>query len=183
MRITSEPASSALTAASPRWNILSTAAMSMASVNTRPPNPISSRSSEVSTSGARVAGVRAPVISGTVMCAVMTAPSPTSTARRKGRSSTESMRSRLTRITGSARCESTPVSPWPGKCLAVAMAPWSCIPLTKAVPRAATRFGSSPKERTLMTGFSGLLLTSSTGAKGTWTPMARASSAVTRPIS
>ena len=34
-----------------------------------------------------------------------------------------------------------------------------------------------------MTGLSGLLLTSSTGAKGRWTPTARASTAVTRPIS
>ena len=34
-----------------------------------------------------------------------------------------------------------------------------------------------------MTGLSGLLLTSSTGAKGRWTPTARASVAVTRPIS
>ena len=34
-----------------------------------------------------------------------------------------------------------------------------------------------------MTGFSGLLFTSSTGANGTWTPMARASSAVILPVS
>ena len=157
--------------------------MSMASVKMRPPNPISSRSSSVSTAGASVAGVRAPVISGTVMCAVMIAPRPASTARRKGSSSTESMRSRLTRMTGSEMCESTPVSPWPGKCFAVAIAPWSCRPRTKADPSRPTCSGSSPKERTLMTGFSGLLLTSRTGAKGTCTPIARASSAVTRPIS
>ena len=183
MRITSAPASSARTAASPRSNMRSTAPMSIASVKTSPPNSISSRRREVRTAGARVAGTFAPVIPGTVMWAVMIAPSPESIARRKGRSSTESMRSRLTRITGSEMCESIPVSPWPGKCLAVAIAPWSWTPLTKAAPRRATCAGSSPIARTLMTGFSGLLFTSSTGAKGTWTPIARPSSAVTRPIS
>ena len=41
--------------------------------------------------------------------------------------------------------------------------------------------GSSPYERVLMTGLRGLLLTSTTGAKLTWTPIARDSTAVIRP--
>jgi hypothetical protein len=46
---------------------------------------------------------------------------------------------------------------------------------------AATVFGSSPKDRVLMIGFSGLLLTSATGKNTQCTPSARASRAVTTP--
>jgi len=120
---------------------------------------------------------------GTAMCAVITPPIPGSIASRKGRSSTESRRVRSEWMTGSSRCESVSVSPCPGKCLPVAIAPCSCTPRTKDAPSTPTAAGSSPKERTLMIGLSGLELTSSTGAKGTWIPTARASRAVIRPIS
>ena len=52
-----------------------------------------------------------------------------------------------------------------------------------AVASRATSRGSSPNERVLMMGLSGLELTSSTGAKFRCTPTARASRAVTRPTS
>ena len=86
-------------------------------------------------------------------------------------------------ITGSAMCESVPVSPCPGKCFAVASIPWSWRPRTSAATMPATAAGSSPKERVLMIGLAGLLLTSATGANARWMPTARPSSAVMRPIS
>ena len=66
---------------------------------------------------------------------------------------------------GRPTCESTSVSPCPGKCFAVATSPPSCVPRTNAADSRATRSGSSPNERVLITGFDGLLLTSTTGAK------------------
>ena len=184
MRRMSAPASSARTMASraPKRRVI--AAMFMASVTMRPSNPISPRSRSERTAGDRVLGIEAePVTEGMDTCALMTAPMPAATASRKGRSSIRSRRSRSTRMTGRATWESTPVSPWPGKCLPVATAPCSWSPRTNAAPSRATSAGSSPKERVAMTGLSGLLLTSSTGAKGRWTPTARASTAVMRPIS
>ena len=47
---------------------------------------------------------------------------------RNGRSSTSSSRAREWSTAGSSRCESTSVSPWPGKCLAQAATPPSCSP-------------------------------------------------------
>ena len=44
-----------------------------------------------------------------------------------------------------------------------------------ATPAVPTSAGSSPNDRVLMTGLRGLLFTSTTGAKLTWTPSARAS--------
>ena len=52
------------------------------------------------------------------------------TAARKGTSSTLSRRARDALIRGSAWCESTPVSPCPGKCLPVAIPPFSSMPRT-----------------------------------------------------
>src|SRR5438445_6552164 len=60
-------------------------------------------------------------------------------------------------------CESICVSPWPGKCLSVASMPWSWRPRTYSCTRRDTARGSSPKERMLMIGFSGLLFTSASG--------------------
>ena len=79
-------------------------------------------------------------------------------------------------------CESVPVSPWPGKCFAVASIPWSWMPRISAAASRPTSTGSSPNERVLMIGLAGLLLTSATGANARWIPTARPSSAVIRPI-
>jgi hypothetical protein len=45
----------------------------------------------------------------------------------------------------------------------------------------ATSAGSSPYERTLITGLAGLLFTSATGANAQWRPRARPSRAATSP--
>ena len=62
-------------------------------------------------------------------------------------------------------------------------APPDFAPRMNAAPSSATRSGSAPKERVAITGFSGFEFTSSTGAKRTCTPLARASIAVIRPYS
>ena len=103
-------------------------------------------------------------INGNPMCPSITAPTPAVTAARKGTSSTAFKRSRVTSISGRPRCESVAVSPWPGKCFAVAITPALCVPWMKAATYFATSVGSSPYERTLMTGFAALLFTSATGA-------------------
>ena len=75
------------------------------------------------------------------------------------------------------------MSPWPGKCLAVASMPRVLGAAHRGgdQPRRPAP-GRSPKDRVLMIGLAGLLLTSATGAKVRWTPTARPSSAVIRPI-
>ena len=55
------------------------------------------------------------------------------------------------------------VSPWPGKCFSVVSIPPSCEPRMYAVTIEPTSAGSSPKERVLMIGFSGLICTSAMG--------------------
>ena len=105
-------------------------------------------------------------------------------AASNGFSSTASIRSLLTLEARQARWLSMSVSPWPGKCLAVTSTRFfgsECAPSMYAATCCATSSGFSPKERMLITGFSGLLLTSATGAKIHWTPSARASRAVTSP--
>ena len=136
------------------------------------------------TLGATVPGRSWPgSIPGSAMWADITTFTPAAIALRKGTSSTESSRDQVEGITGSDRWESVPVSPCPGKCFAVASTPLSCSPRTSAATIRPTAAGSSPNERVLMMGLSGLLLTSATGANARWMPTARASSAVMRPIS
>src|SRR2546430_13695807 len=48
------------------------------------------------------------------------------TAARNGTNSTRRKRSGGSSRRGSSRCESTPVSPWPGKCLPQAATPSAC---------------------------------------------------------
>src|SRR3989442_361866 len=75
-------------------------------------------------------------------------------------------------------CESTDGSPFPGKCLAVTRSPFARAPRMNAATKAPTPSGSSPNDRSLMTGLVGLLFTSATGASAHWTPIALASCAV-----
>ena len=117
------------------------------------------------------------------MCAVITMPAPASMPAANGTSSTESSRAMFPVTVGSDECESTSVSPCPGKCLIAATTPASCEPLTNAAASAATRRGSSPNERVLMTGFDGLLFTSTVGAKFTRMPIALASRPIALPTS
>ena len=75
----------------------------------------------------RLARERAHLSSGRSAASAMwpgiTEPTPALMAARNGTSSTESSRARGRSMTGSPRCESTAVSPWPGKCFAVAITP------------------------------------------------------------
>ena len=142
--------------------------MSSASLTTSPSNASSSRSSLIA-AGLTVAG------SGpserTTTCAVITALTPASTAARNGSSSGAS-------TTGSSWCESCRVSPWPGKCLAQAATPARCVPRTNAATWRATTSGTEPKARIPITGLSGFVFTSATGARFRFTPTAASSAAI-----
>ncbi len=93
----------------------------------------------------------------------MTASMPAAIAALNGTSSTASSRARGCSMTARSRWVSVAVSPWPGKCLAVDSIPPAWMPFRYAVAIRPTKAGSSPKERMLMMGFIGLLLTSTTG--------------------
>ena len=176
----SAPARRAWTAASGMDARAVIAAMSSASVMTAPLKPSSRRSRPMS-AGLSVAGASSSA--GKRTCAVITAHAPACTAAANGTSSQARRPARPRWMVGRPRWESVRVSPCPGKCLAQAATPASCRPRTKAALWAATRAGSSPKERTPMTGLPGLEFTSTTGARFTLTPAAasaRAMSAATR---
>ena len=140
------------------------ACIDIESVKTSPSKPSSWRSRPVRIGRLSVAG-RPSVGSsaGRRMWLDMTASMPAPITARNGTSSTASRRERGCSITARSRWVSVAVSPWPGKCLAVPSMPPACIPWRYAVAIRPTNSGSSPKERTLMIGFFGLLLTSTTG--------------------
>ncbi len=99
------------------------------------------------------------------MWAVITALVPAAIAAWNGIRSRARSTSRSTSMTGIPWCESTAVSPWPGKCLEQAATPADCRPSTQAAVCRAHSSGSAPKERTPMTGLRGLELTSAVGAQ------------------
>src|SRR5207248_1756484 len=105
------------------------------------------------------------------LVAPKTERTPAPTAAANGASSCE-------RLTGSSWCESARVAPWPGKCFAHAATPWACVPSTNACTCRATSSGSEPNERTPITGFSGSLFTSATGARFQLIPIAASSPAI-----
>jgi hypothetical protein len=105
-------------------------------------------------------------------CAVMMAGTRPAAAL-KGASSTWRNRSRSCPNRGSARWLSTSVSPCPGKCLPHAMTPASINPSAKGRAKSMTACAVAPNERSPMMGFSGLVFTSSTGAKFTLKPSTR----------
>ncbi len=111
----------------------------------------------------------------------MIAWTPASIAARNGVRATSSIES----TTGRVRCESSDVSPWPGKCLAHAATPALWSPCTNAATCRATRSPSDPNERIPITGFCGFVFTSATGAKSRFTPAAASSApseAATRSV-
>ena len=102
--------------------------ISRASVNTNPPNCNSWHSVFDMILCDTDAGWS--LNSGTCRCPTMTPATPASIPFLKGGSSIESRRSLLNFSVGKALCESTLVSPCPGKCLHTAITPPSCRPLT-----------------------------------------------------
>ena len=161
---TSAPAATAIAAAFSFPNRRLIACIDIESVNTSPSKPSSVRSRPVRMGRLSVAG--SPSVgssAGRRMCVDMTASIPAAIVASKGTSSTASRRERGCSITARSRWVSVAVSPWPGKCLAVESIPPAWIPLMVATAIRPTNAGSSPKERTLMIGFVGLLLTSTTG--------------------
>ena len=157
------------------------ACISMQSLMMSPPKPSSPRSSHVRMRRDMVAGSSSGSSAGNSTWLVMMAGMPASTARRKGSNSHFSSSSLLFSTRGNPRCESTEVSPCPGKCLPQAITPPSSVPRMKPSARPAAFSGSSPKLRTPMTGFAGLEFTSSTGARLKSMPTLRSSLAVIRP--
>ena len=119
--------------------------------------------------------------SGTLRCPTIIPDIPLSMYILNGSMSTLSSCDRVWVMVGSALCESTLVSPCPGKCFPVVSTPCCSIPCANAVPSVPTLTGSSPKERNPITGFLGLELTSSTGAKSTCMPKRRHSRATSVP--
>src|SRR6478735_5458192 len=175
----SHPAARARTAASGMPSTADAPAMSSASLTTTPSKPSTSRSMP-RTSGLRVAG-RSGSIAGTTMCDVITAAVPASTAASKGTSSRAARVSGSTSMRGRSRWLSVAVSPWPGKCLAHAATPVDWSPRVHAATWAATCSGSTPKLRVPMTGLSGSLLTSASGARSRVTPTDASSWPTQRP--
>lgn len=109
---------------------------------------------------------------GTRMCALITARVPASMAARNGTSSRDSRTGSSASMRGIAWCESTAVSPCPGKCLVQAATPADCSPETYAAVCRATSEVSAPKDRTPITGLSTLELMSADGAQLRFTPQA-----------
>ena len=142
------------------------AAISMQSVMIKPVKPSAFRNSPVSTFLDSVAGkLGSDSIAGKITCAVIIASTCASIAALKGANSIASKRSRTCGTNAEPICESVDVSPCPGKCLAQRNMPPAFKPRNAAPPKRLTVATSSPNERTPITGLSGLLLTSKTGAK------------------
>ena len=97
--------------------------MSSASVTIRPLKPSSSRSTPVRIAWLIVAGAPLGSTAGNTTWAVMIVSTPAAMAALKGGRSIAWNCSRLCVTCGSPKWLSTPVSPWPGKCLATAETP------------------------------------------------------------
>ena len=113
----------------------------------------------------------------TTTCAVITARTPASTAARNG----SELRPGRRPTTGSSRCESCRVSPWPGKCLAQAATP-APLRARARTPRRGARRAPAPSRRrgSPITGLSGFVFTSATGAQVRGSTPTAASSAADR---
>ena len=116
-------------------------------------------------------------------CATITISTPSTTSFLNGYISRESSLSLVKGSTGSPKCESTSVSPCPGKCFAEPAIPPSRIPRIMAIPYCATFSLSSPKDLVLIAGLLGLLLMSISGEKLTCIFSSRHSIPICLPIS
>ena len=123
------PAINASTEITPPGKYFATPFISSASVNVRPLKPRSSLKMPVTVFLEIEVARCSPVsIDGTERCATITLPMPAFINSRKGFISFESSSALDLFITGRSRCESTSTSPCPGKCLAQAIIPASCMP-------------------------------------------------------
>jgi hypothetical protein len=138
-------------------------AMSSASVTINPSNPSSSRSSPVRILCDIVAGTPGSM-AGITTCAVMIVSTPAAMSALNGGRSIWWICWSVCVTSGRPKWLSTPVSPWPGKCLATAETPPSWNPFTCAAASVDTRPGSPPIDRIPITGLFGLMFTSETGA-------------------
>ena len=98
-------------------------AMSSASVTIRPLKPSSSRSTPVRILWLIVAGAPDGSTAGNTTWAVMIVSTPAAMSALKGGRSIDSNCASVWVTCGSPKWLSTPVSPWPGKCLATAETP------------------------------------------------------------
>ena len=114
------------------------------------------------------------------MCALITVVAPAAKAALNGRSSRRSSVARSAVTSGLVKCESSDVSPCPGKCFGVDATPAPSDPRTQAAVNCATRSASSPNERVPITGLRGSTFTSQTGAWFTVIPSASRPSATAR---
>ena len=137
--------------------------MSSASVQIIPSNPSFSLRSPVTIGLDIEDGVPVESRDGMLICPTMTMSVPAAISLLKGYNSRVSSLSMLYGNTGSARWESTLVSPWPGKCFAQPATPPSCRPKSIVVANLLTFSLSSPNERKLTICLSGLLLRSTAG--------------------
>ena len=121
--IISFPAKNARTSASPSGKYFTTAFISIASDTTRPLKPSESFKTPVTIGRDNVEGkFFVESNAGISIWAIITPLMPALIACLKGYSSSVSSRFLLKGNKGRSRCESTLVSPWPGKCLAVVKA-------------------------------------------------------------
>lgn len=117
------------------------------------------------------------------MCPTITIGQPASIAFLNGTYSHDASSCAVSWVTAAPVCESSLVSPCPGKCLAQGSTPASSIALTWAATISPTSWGSLPKERGPITGLLGLVSTSATGAKSTLKPMSARYPAMAAPTS
>ena len=160
----SAPAAIERTTASASPYFCRTPAISSASVTMTPLKPIFSRSTPVRIGLLSVAGSPAGSSALTTMCAVMIESMPPLIAAWNGGASIAHHCSAVWLTSGIEKWLSSLVSPWPGKCFAVAITlPSVSRPLAIDAVRSAASFGSDENDRTPITGLSGLTLTSATG--------------------
>ena len=150
----------------------------MQSLRISPSKPSVSRKRPCRIARDIVAGTPPGSMLGKRMWLLIMAGTPAPIAARNGISSHDSSCASVFSMRGRPMCESTAVSPWPGKCLPQQRIPPFRYPSTAFAPKSAARFGSSPKLRTPITGFMGLEFTSRSGARLKFTPTPRSCRAV-----
>ena len=128
--MTSLPAKKASRSAIPGSKCFVTPFISIASVYTIPSNPNSLRNTSTIVGPDNVVGLFSRASrAGTFRCATITEVAPCVTNCLNGYNSMLSRRALVWGIMGKSLCESTSVSPWPGKCFRQDMTSTSCMPL------------------------------------------------------